>query len=359
MKNDDILSEKKFKIIEPFLTGEKKLREIEQESEVSYATLKRWVKSYKDDGLNGLNKKERIDKNNHKKINSKELLSIKNFYLNNNSLSISKLFEKYSEISEKINISYPTFYRIINNLDTYVKKSSEFHIRKIEKYGASYGLFQHPLYFPFHSNKIFYINLFFEIPSLKIVNFYFDKEAKTFKKLYPFIRESILKSGSYPKEIFLTKTISEASKNSLRQCFFESSINFLIDEEFDLNELNKFCGFIEEDLSHEFYGYKDLSEKEVQSFLEKYIFMGQEASKEIEFDLQRKLDFFLNKSIRKVYKYGIRMKNFVYFNDVFKDMENEILEIKHSTFNEESVVVYKEEDFLCIAQKTGELVEED
>ena len=357
MKNDEILSEKKFKIIEPFLNGEKKLREIEKDSEVSYATLKRWVKAFKDDGIDGLSKKERIDKNNHKKINAKELLSIKNFYVNNNSLSITKLFERYSEFSDKMNISYPTFYRIINNLDSYVKKSSEFHIRKIEKYGASYGLFQHPLYFPFNSKKIFYLNLFFEIPSLKIVNFYFDKEPKTFKKLYPFLRESIIKSGMYPKEIFLTNTILEASKNSLRQCFFESSINFLIDEEFEMKELKKFCGFIEEDLSHEFYGRNDLSEKEVQEFLEKYIFMEIEEKKEMDFELQRKLDFFLNKSIRKVYKYGIRLKNYLYYNEILQEHEDEILEVKHSSFNENSIVIYKEDRFLCVAEKTEELID--
>jgi len=355
MKNDDILSEKKFKIIEPFLNGEKKLRDIEKETEVSYATLKRWVKSYKEDGIDGLNKKERIDKNNHKKINAKELLTIKNFYINNNSLSITKLFDKYTEFSDKMNISYPTFYRIINNLDGFVKKSSEFHIRKIEKYGASYGLFQHPLYFPFNSKKIFYLNLFFEIPSLKIVNFYFDKEPKTFKKLYPFVRDSILKSGMYPKEIFLTNTILEASKNSLRQCFFESSINFLIDDEFEMKDLKKFCGFIEEDLSHEFYGKKDLSEIEVQEFLEKYIFMEVEEKKEIDFDLQRKLDFFLNKSIRKVYKYGVRLKNYLYFNEILKDFENEILEVKHCSFNENYIIIYKEDRFLCIAEKSENL----
>lgn len=358
MKNDEILSEKKFKIIEPFLNGEKKLKDIEKESEVSYATLKRWVKAYKEEGIDGLEKKERIDKNNYKKINAKELHKIKNFYLNNNSLSISKLFEKYTEFSEKINISYPTFYRIINNLDTYVKKSSEFHIRKIEKYGASYGLFQHPLYFPFNSQKIFYITLFFEIPSLRIINFYFDKEPKTFKKMYPFIRESIVKSGMYPKEIFLTNTITETSKNSLRQCFFESSINFLVDDDFDMSQLKKFCGFIEEDLSHEFYGKKDLNEFEIQSFLEKYIFLDEDEKKELDFNLQRKLDFFLNKSIRKVYKYGIRLKNYIYYNETLQDFENEILEVKHTPFNENMIIIYKEEDFLCIAEKTAETQEE-
>ena len=48
---------KKFKIIEPFLRKEKKLRDIEKESGISYATLKRWIKAYKEEGVLGLDKK--------------------------------------------------------------------------------------------------------------------------------------------------------------------------------------------------------------------------------------------------------------------------------------------------------------
>ena len=40
MDNDDFLAQKKLKIIEPFLNKEKKLKEIEEESNISYATLK-------------------------------------------------------------------------------------------------------------------------------------------------------------------------------------------------------------------------------------------------------------------------------------------------------------------------------
>ena len=77
MDNDDFLAQKKLKIIEPFLNKEKKLKEIEEESNISYATLKRWVKAYKENGLDGLNKKERVDKNNYKKLEPLELEKIK------------------------------------------------------------------------------------------------------------------------------------------------------------------------------------------------------------------------------------------------------------------------------------------
>ena len=41
----------------------------------------------------------------------------------------------------------------------------------------------------------------------------------------------------------------------------------------------------------------------------------------LELYYQRKLDFFLTKSIRKVNKSGIRLKNYIYFNDILKDFE--------------------------------------
>ena len=354
MDNDDFLAQKKLKIIEPFLNKEKKLKEIEEESNISYATLKRWVKAYKENGLDGLNKKERVDKNNYKKLEPLELEKIKRLYGKNKNLSISKLYEQYSTLSEKMNISYPTFYRIINNLDSFVKNSSKPYIRSIEISEYSYGIFQYPIYFPFNLQKIYYMTFFFEISSLRIVNFSFDREQRTFKELYLFIRESILKEGVFPKEIFLTNTVLEVSKKSLRECFFESSISFLIDDDFDYNELRRFCHFLELDLSHQFYGKKDLTENDILEFLNTYIYIEQSESKFLEFYYQRKLDFFLTKSIRKVNKSGIRLKNYIYFNDILKDFENEILEVKHKKKKKKSIVVYENKDFICEAYKLDE-----
>ncbi|MBN2837202.1 MAG: helix-turn-helix domain-containing protein [Fusobacteriaceae bacterium] len=355
MENEDFLAQKKLKIIEPFLNKEKKLKEIEEESNVSYATLKRWVKAYKESGLEGLNKKERADKNNYKKLEPKELEKIKKLYGKNKNLSISKLYEQYSTITGKMNISYPTFYRIINNLDSFVKNSSKPYIKTIEVPEYSYGIFQYPVYFPFNLQKIYYITLFFEISTLRIVNYSFDKEQKTFKKLYLFLRESILKEGVFPKEIFLTNTILEVSKKSLRECFFETSISFLIDDDFDYSELRRFSHFLELDLSHQFYGNKNITENDIFQFLNAYIYIEQKETRDLEFYYQRKLDFFLTKSIRKVNRSRIRLKNYIYFSDVLKDFENEILEIKHSPYNETAIIVYENKDFICEAFRTDEI----
>ena len=73
---------KKFKIIEPFLRKEKKLRDIEKESGISYATLKRWIKAYKEEGVLGLDKKERQDKNSFRAVDDKGMDIIKKVCMN-------------------------------------------------------------------------------------------------------------------------------------------------------------------------------------------------------------------------------------------------------------------------------------
>ena len=90
MDKKDSFSEEKLKIIEPFLKKEKKLKEIEEESSISYATLKRWVKAYKEKGVKGLTKKERSDKNNFKKVDEGDLEHIETFYEKNKNLLSSR-----------------------------------------------------------------------------------------------------------------------------------------------------------------------------------------------------------------------------------------------------------------------------
>lgn len=354
MSDDVNDSKKKFKIIEPFLKKEKKLKEIEKESNTSYATLKRWIKSYKTDGIKGLSKKERVDKNNYKKIDSIELNVIQEIYLNNSGLPISKLYQKYSEILNSMSsiISYPTFYRIINNLDSYIKESSQSHFKRIEKKETSFGIFQFPIFFPIMKQKetIFYLTLYFEISNLKIYNFSFTKEQKSFTKCFSFIRESILKAGIYPKEIFLTDTIKEASKTNLRKCFLETSIFFLEDLDFECSELIKFCNFIEKDLLNNFVDKNDILFTDALDFLDSYILLEERPKASIlEDSFVRKLDFFLLKAKRKVHYYGIRLKSAIYSNELLTALINEIVEIYYTPLDNNSVYIYFKEKFLCEA----------
>ncbi|MBC2855749.1 MAG: Mu transposase C-terminal domain-containing protein [Cetobacterium sp.] len=349
------LAKERFKIIEPFFKKEKKLIDIENESNISYSTLKRWVTSYKKEGIDGLEKKERSDKNNHKKIDDEKMDIIKNLYMENYNLSISKLYEKSLSTLSSINceISYPTFYRVISSLDEFIKKSSNFHIEKISKPEEIFSIFQFPIYFPFLNFEcsVFYLTLFFEIKTFKIINFSFDQTAHDFTKLFPFIRESILKCNFYPKEIILTNTIGELSNNKLRKCFFETGIIFTETDSFDLSELKKLCNFIQSDLKKVFENEINLSLEKVNNFINLYFFGEDTHSTNLKksekvFDV-RKLDFFLSNSNRKVYNYGIRVKNSIYFNPLLEKLTDKIVHVKYSQLDKDTIFIFYNNSFLC------------
>ena len=125
----------RFKIIEPFLKKEKKLKDIEREKNISYSTLKRWVSAYKKDGFLGLEKKKREDKNIFRKIDNKTFNEIKNSYISSEEKSITKLYRKFSN---ELKISYATFYRIVNNIDDFFNDSKTKYIEKIKKTNECY-----------------------------------------------------------------------------------------------------------------------------------------------------------------------------------------------------------------------------
>ena len=130
------LKEKRYQIIKPFIDGEKKLKEIENESCVSYATLKRWVKSYKETGVSGLKKKTRKDKSQHRNISEKTFEFIKKTYEENPSIKITTLYEKCLNFLKDIqgeSISYQTVYRVVSNLDNFIQSHAELHLERIKK----------------------------------------------------------------------------------------------------------------------------------------------------------------------------------------------------------------------------------
>ncbi|MFR3298543.1 MAG: helix-turn-helix domain containing protein [Fusobacterium sp.] len=98
---------KKFKIIEPFLRKEKKLRDIEKESGISYATLKRWIKAYKEEGVLGLDKKERQDKNSFRAVDDKGMDIIKKVCRESSEANISQLYDKCRKFLKKNIMCYP------------------------------------------------------------------------------------------------------------------------------------------------------------------------------------------------------------------------------------------------------------
>lgn len=341
---------KKYKILEPFFKKEKKLREIEKETQISYATLKRWVSQYKDLGEKGLVKKTRVDKNTFKKVNEDVMEHLKALYKEYHALPVTKLYEKAKNTLSSYNsmISYPTFFRIINNLDENIKQNSIKSVKKDKVY--EYAIIQKAIPIPFfnNKNKIFYLTIFYNKENYKIINFIFEEEKRELIKLFNFIQESIIIEGAYPKNISLDERIQGVSKNLLRTIFFQTKIS-LIQEEADEN-MTGFVRYIDTDILKEFNKEKPKTIKDISSFIERYLFIENNKIGNLNNEEKYKLLYFLHKYKRKVYNSGVRVKNNIYNSPLLKDKEGDIVDVFYNEFTIESVDVYMKDIFIDKAE---------
>ncbi|MGL5355488.1 MAG: Mu transposase C-terminal domain-containing protein [Cetobacterium sp.] len=348
MEKDE--KEKKYSIIEPFFKKKKKLRDIEKETEISYATLKRWVKQYKDLGKKGLMKKTRVDKNKYKKVNESTLIYLKELYSEYHSLPITKLYEKAKNTILSYNnmISYPTFFRIINNLDENIKKTSINSFRKETVY--EYGIYQKALVLPFfdNKNKIFYLTVFYNKQNYKIVNIIFEEKKRDFKKIFNFIRESIIIEGEYPKNLSLDLNIEGVSKRLLKEIYFKTNIN-VIEEDVEEGILD-LLKYIDTDILKEFEIKKPKEVLEVFLFIKEYLFLEAEKVKKLNLKNLEKLLYFVKFYKRKVYKDGILLKNNQYNHLSLKRYEAKIVEVFYNEFKPESIEIYLDGCFLSNAK---------
>ena len=246
-------------------------------------------------------------------------------------------------------ISYPTFFRIINNLDENIKQNSIKSVKKDRIY--SYGIIQKVVPIPFFDskNKIFYLTIFYSKQDYRIINFIFEEKKRELIKLFNFIRESIIIEGEYPKEISIDDKIIGSTKNILRKVFFETKID-LYQEEADTNMLS-YVGHINDDLLKEFGNNKPSNLEEVIFFIKKYFFIVdvKDNIEDINIDIE-KLRYFLNRYKRKVYKEEVRVKNSIYTCKILKDFEGEIVDIFYNEFLVEKIDIYLKEKFLGAAK---------
>lgn len=338
MKEDE--KNRKYRILEPFFKKEKKLKEIEEETQISYATLKRWVSQYRDLGEKGLIKKTRIDKNTFKKVNDDVMDYLKNLYKEYHALPVTKLYEKAKNTLDSYNsmISYPTFFRIINNLDENIKENSLKSVKKDKVF--EYAIVQKAVPIPFfdNKNKIFYLTIFYNKENYKIINFIFEEEKRELIKLFNFIQKSIIIEGAYPKNISLDERIQGVSKNLLRTIFFQTKIN-LIQEEADENMLG-FIRYIDTDILKEFNKKKTKDVEDISLFIKKYLFIEENKTERVSEDEGIKLLYFLHKYKRKVYNSGVRVKNNIYGSITLRDREGDIVDVFYNEFSIEKVDIY-------------------
>ncbi|WP_298066477.1 Mu transposase C-terminal domain-containing protein, partial [uncultured Cetobacterium sp.] len=259
---------------------------------------------------------------------------------------VTKLYDKAKNTLSSYNsmISYPTFFRIINNLDENIKQNSIKFVKKDRVY--EYAIIQKAIPIPFfnNKNKIFYLTIFYNKENYKIINFIFEEEKRELIKLFNFIQESIIIEGAYPKNISLDERIQGVSKNLLRTIFFKTKIS-LIQEEADENMMG-FVRYIDTDILKEFNKEKPKNIKEISLFIKKYLFIEDNKIEGLNSEEKYKLLYFLHKYKRKVYNSTVRVKNNIYSSSLLKDKEGSVVDIFYNEFSIERVDVYMKDIFI-------------
>lgn len=367
MKTEQELEITRFKIIEPFLKKEKKLKEIELEENISYSTLKRWVNAYKKNGMLGLEKKEREDKNSFRNIDEDSLEKIKNICKESGETNITKLYSDCKDsFPETFSISYATFYRIVNNIDEFFNKTTVKYMEKIKKENQCYLVFDIPLHIlvdDFFSNKkvVPRLLIMLDSASLEPINFAIDYYFSNFYSLLGFIREGILKVSIKHNKFTIPKEILVASKNINNKKILKEIYNKLgikISEHYTENsEVYKFIEFIKNDIE-DFYKRNnyELTLVKLTEFLSNYIYLQK---KEFAFSINyniinsikyiRQLDIFLQLTTRKITDSKVRVKNFQYISSILKGLNGQDILIKFSPINPNIIYLFTSTAYLGFA----------
>lgn len=346
--------EERLNIIIPFLKGEKTLKEIEKETSVSYATLKRWIKSYKENGEDGLEIKQRADKNSFRKASNVVIEEIKDIYSSNKEKSLLEIYKKVKETLEE-GMSFNTFYRILNNLDSYLKNKSKVQINKNIKNGEVY-IVQAMLSYHFtiykNMKKLPVILLVFNASTLDFIDFHICFSQKVDNGILAFFRKFILKGANIfetkelPKEILLDSTFS-ISKKIREKIYTESKIKIL---EFEPNneEINKFINLLKEDLNRSFL--EETSYENFRTFFENYsTFYNPKAKLCFSKDEIEKLNCFLTKTTRKIHSYGIQINNHFYNDKILNLYIGKTFEVLFNPLNTSSIFVLIDSSYVEIS----------
>lgn len=367
MDTEKELQLQRFKIIEPFLRKEKKLKEIEEETGISYATLKRWVNGYKKNGILGLDKKQRTDKDSYRAIDEDGVEYIEQICRESKETKISKLYSFCKEkLSNKYNISYPTFYRIVSNLDGFFNKSSNFHMKKIKKENQVYLILEIPLYILVSEEEsehkiVPQLLISLDAATLKPINHALNYNTSSIYTLLSFIRESMLKVSYKSSKLIKPQEILVSSENInnkkiLKEIYDNTSIK--ITEYFSENEeIKKFISFLEEDIEKFYYqNNKNLSYQNLKSFLDSYIYLD---NQKYDFTLKygmvenisnvREFDVFLQEASRKISKSSLRFNNFIYTNNFLTTLEGKKVIVKYNPLDTDILYLFFKNQFLGTA----------
>lgn len=371
MKSKKGLSKERYEIIEPFLKKEKKLKDIEKEKNISYATLKRWVKAYKENGIEGLIKKERKDKNQQRSLDDKTYEFIKESYQKDPNIKITALYEKCCKFLKGFGdktISYHTVYRAVNNLDDFVKSHASPNIEKIKKKHQAYRILQVVLDigirdFRLGTLKKPFLYLIYDVSTNDILNYYLSFTKLDLKKALAFLRDTIMKNYKPAEKIYIKPATllvdSFEIKNNRKLAQIKETLDIKIENYFEPNsEMDKFAGYLKGDLKNMISSAPfNNSMMELDKILYSYIFMSsmEISESDVPFDSSGilkdldELDVLLGSAKRKVQEYGIRFRNGIYRNPLLKELVGNISEIKYNVNDPKEIKVYFKGDFFCMA----------
>ncbi len=361
-------NEKRYQVIKPFLEGEKKLKEIENESGISYATLKRWVKSYKETGISGLKKKVRKDKSQHRSISHRTMDFIKKTYESNPNIKISSLYKKCCAFLKEINeesISYNTVYRIVNNLDKYIQSHAELHIERVKRKNQAYRMTHTPLDIEVldpttgsYSKPLLYIC--YDTATLDILNYKLSFQEFRLKESLFILRDTILKVQDHTDtdiliESFIIDSFKVKDFKRIQEVKAQTGIA-IYNSENKIDEIERFNNFLREDiLKILLHSGQSVDLESLDKLVFSYIYMSAKEYRgscrisPTRSHLEESLDILLEESQRYIQEYGIRFKNILYKNSALKSQVGSKATVKYDPLNPGSIVVYIEDRYLCTA----------
>lgn len=356
-KNND-----KLNVIKMFLENKKTLKEISREENISYSTLKRWVKKFNDEGKEGLNSKERSDKNSFRKVDNNLLTTIRTFYLENKNNSLQTI---YNELKNNFNsnISFNTFYRIVSNLDEYLKEKSSIEINKNIKNGDVY-IVKSFISYNFieidNTQKLPIIFLIFNSSDLDIIDFHIEFSLNSSLNILAFLRESIIlgilkyKITHLPKEI-LNDSHFKLSNNMRREINDSSSIK-IYDFTYENKEIERFINFLNIDVENNLKS--NLTYESLHSFLSNYLKVNKNLPTFLETEdknlliLLSKLNIFLPKVKRKIHSYGIQIHNIIFNDTIYlKRYLGQVVEVIYNPLNLDFILAFKKNYLVAKVKK--------
>ena len=102
----------KFRILRPYLEDNVALSKLEKLHGISLSTLKRWSRNYRENGLTGLERKQRLDKGERKLISHELEELVEALRMNRPEITITAIHRKVARITNK-NGDVPPTYRVV------------------------------------------------------------------------------------------------------------------------------------------------------------------------------------------------------------------------------------------------------